>query len=51
MKRFLGTALAIMFVTAIGSLVRADDNDPTTVLDKAIKALGGEEKLKKVGAT
>jgi hypothetical protein len=51
MKRFLGTALAIMFVTSVGNLVRADENDPTTVLDKAIKALGGEEKLKKVGAT
>jgi hypothetical protein len=50
MKRFLRVALAIMFVTAMGSLVRADDKDPTAVLDKAIKALGGEEKLKKVGA-
>ena len=49
MKRFLSAALAIVFVTAAGSLVRADDKDPTTVLDKAIKALGGEEKLKKVG--
>jgi len=50
MKRFLRVAFAIMFVTALGSLVRADDKDPSTVLDKAIKALGGEEKLKKVGA-
>ena len=50
MKRFLRAALAIMFVTAMASLVRADDKDPTTILDKAIKALGGEEKLKKVGA-
>jgi hypothetical protein len=51
MKRFFQAALAIMLVSAMGSLVRADDKDPTAVLDKAIKALGGEEKLKKAGAT
>jgi hypothetical protein len=50
MKRFLRAALAIVFVTATASLVRADDKDPNAVLDKAIKATGGEEKLKKVGA-
>jgi hypothetical protein len=48
MKRFLHAALAIVFVTTIASLARGDDKDPITVLDKAIKALGGEEKLKKV---
>lgn len=47
MRRFLGAALAIVFVSATGSLVRADDKDPGAVLDKAIKAVGGEEKLKK----
>ena len=31
----------------LGSPVQADDKDPQAVLDKAIKALGGEEKLKK----
>ena len=51
MKRFFEAVLAIMLVSAMGSLIRADDKDPTAVLDKAIKALGGEEKLKKVGAT
>ena len=50
MKRFLCAALTIMFVTAAGNLVRADDKDPIAVLDKAIKAMGGEEKLKKVDA-
>ena len=50
MKRSLHAALAIMFVSATGSLARADDKDPSAVLDKAIKALGGEEKLKKIDA-
>jgi hypothetical protein len=50
MRRFLSAALAIVFVLASASLVRADDKDPNAVLDKAIKAIGGEEKLKKVDA-
>jgi len=50
MKRFLRATLAIMFVSATSSLVTADDKDPSAVLDKAIKAVGGEEKLKKVDA-
>jgi hypothetical protein len=50
MKRFLGAALAIILVSAAGSPVRADDKDPNAVLDKAIKAVGGEEKLKKIDA-
>jgi hypothetical protein len=50
MKRFLSAALAIAFVSASATLARADDKDPTAILDKAIKALGGEEKLKKVDA-
>jgi hypothetical protein len=50
MKRYLRAAFAIMFVTAMSCPVLADDKDAGTILDKAIKALGGEEKLKKVGA-
>ena len=50
MKRFLLAGLAILYVTAASSLVRADDKDPMAVLDKAIKAVGGEEKLKKIDA-
>jgi hypothetical protein len=50
MTRFLHAALAIVFVLATASLVQADDKDVSAVLDKAIKALGGEEKLKKVDA-
>jgi hypothetical protein len=47
MKRLLGATLAAFLVAVLGSPVQADDKDPLAVLDKAIKALGGEEKLKK----
>jgi hypothetical protein len=50
MKPFLGAALAMILVTAAGQPARADDKDPNAVLDKAIKAVGGEEKLKKLDA-
>ena len=50
MKRFLGAVLATLFLTSPISPVRADDKDPNAVLDKAIKAVGGEEKLKKADA-
>jgi len=50
MKPFLGAALAIFFVAAAGYPARADDKDPNAILDKAIKAMGGEEKLKKLDA-
>ena len=49
MTRFLSAALAATLL--IGVHVRAaDDPDPKAVLDKAIKALGGEDKLSKVKA-
>jgi hypothetical protein len=47
MKPFLGAALAILFVATTAGPTRADDKDPSAILDKAIKAVGGEEKLKK----
>ena len=47
MKWFLGATLAAFLMAVLGAPVRADDKDPQAVLDKAIKALGGEEKLKK----
>ncbi len=50
MKRFLGAALAILFAATAAGPVRADEKDPNTILDKAIKAAGGEEKLKKLDA-
>jgi hypothetical protein len=50
MKPFLGATLAIIIVTAVGIPARADEKDPNAILDKAIKATGGEEKLKKIDA-
>jgi hypothetical protein len=51
MKRLIGTALAILFVAGpTATLARADDKDPNAILDKAIQAVGGEEKLKKAEA-
>jgi hypothetical protein len=47
MKRFLGAVLATVLLS---SPVRADDQDAKAILDKAIKALGGGEKLGKVEA-
>ncbi|MHB1425477.1 MAG: hypothetical protein ACYC3I_20100 [Gemmataceae bacterium] len=51
MKWFLGAVLAALGVVALGVPAgAADDKDVSAVLDKAIKALGGEEKLSKVKA-
>jgi hypothetical protein len=50
MKRTLGTVLAVVLLTVLGSPARADDKEANAILDKAIKALGGEEKLSKAKA-
>jgi hypothetical protein len=50
MKRLLGAFLAITLASGAAITARADDKDPKAILDKAIKALGGEEKLKKAEA-
>jgi hypothetical protein len=47
MKRFLGAALAVSVVCATSGSSRADEKEATAILDKAIKALGGEENLTK----
>ena len=47
MKRFLGTPLLILFVSSQGGVARSDDSGPKAILDKAIRALGGKEKLRK----
>ena len=47
MKRFFVAILTTILLTCPARLTRADDKDATAILDKAIKALGGEEKLKK----
>jgi hypothetical protein len=50
MKRLLGAVLAVSFVCGSCGLSRADEKDATAILDKAIKAMGGEEKLTKIKA-
>jgi hypothetical protein len=39
-----------MFLTALAGLARAEDQDAKTTIERAIKALGGEEKLAKIEA-
>jgi hypothetical protein len=50
MKRFLGAVLVTVFGLGLAGPIRADDKDAKAILDKAIKALGGEEKLSKASA-
>jgi hypothetical protein len=50
MKRLLAAVLAVVLGSGLGQPVRADEKDPTAILDKAIKALGGAEKLRKAEA-
>jgi len=53
MKRILDVALAVAITAAaaLGTRARADDSKTTEILDKAIKALGGAEKLGKAETT
>jgi hypothetical protein len=52
MQRFIGAVLATVLAASLGSPARADDDkDTKAVLDKAIKALGGEENLAKAGTS
>ena len=50
MRRFLCAVFVVLLYVVSGSLVRADDPAAAATLDKAIKALGGEEKLAKAQA-
>ena len=47
MKRFCGAVLVTLGLAIPISPARADEKDTNAILDKAIKAMGGEEKLKK----
>jgi hypothetical protein len=49
MTRFLGAVIAAVCVTSLAT-ARADETEAKAVVDKAVKAAGGEEKLAKVGA-
>src|SRR5256885_11807548 len=50
MTRYIGTLLAAALVAGATSQLQADDKDAAAILDKAIKAIGGEEKLSKINA-
>ena len=51
MTRFFSAAVAAVFFLGLISAVQGQDaKDPSTVIDKAIKALGGDEKLSKAKA-
>jgi hypothetical protein len=50
MRRKLNAALAAILMSGLCGLVWADDVDPKAIVDKGIKALGGEEKLGKSGS-
>jgi hypothetical protein len=50
MKRLLGIAFWAILTSGLGTSIQADDEIAKATLDKAIKALGGEEKLAKVEA-
>jgi hypothetical protein len=49
-KYFLSVLVAVGFLSITSKLVRAQGNDATEILNKAIKALGGEEKLSSASA-
>ena len=48
MARFIGAIIVALLVSGLGRPARADDAQ--AIIDKAVKALGGEEKLSKVKA-
>jgi hypothetical protein len=50
MRWIISTLLASLLAIGLSGPARADDKDVTAVLDKAIKALGGEEQLSKIKA-
>jgi hypothetical protein len=50
MKGLLGAVLATTLLFVVSSSSRADDSDAKSILDKAITALGGAEKLGKIEA-
>ncbi|HVC95876.1 MAG TPA: hypothetical protein VND64_19455 [Pirellulales bacterium] len=47
MRRFLGTNLVALLLFSLGQVARSADDGATAVIDKGIKALGGEAKLSK----
>jgi outer membrane lipoprotein-sorting protein len=51
MTRLFGAVLAVVLVCGLSGPIRAEEaKDANAILDKAIKAIGGEEKLSKIKA-
>jgi hypothetical protein len=50
MQRFHVAILVSVIVFGSGRMVSADEKDVQAILDKAVKALGGEDKLTKIEA-
>ncbi len=50
MRRLVGLGVAAVFFAMVSGPGRADDQEVKSILDKAMKAMGGEEKLGKVEA-
>lgn len=50
MRRLVGLGVAAVLLSVVSGPGRADDQQVKSILDKAIKAMGGEEKLGKVEA-
>ena len=50
MKRFSSLTLVCVLVAGMGYPARADEQEAKAVIDKAIKAMGGEEKLSRIKA-
>jgi hypothetical protein len=50
MRRFLGAVLVTTFGLSLVGPIRADEKDAKAIVDKAIRALGAEEKLNKASA-
>jgi hypothetical protein len=50
MKSFYSAMLVMVLVSGPGGSARGDDNDARVILDKAIRALGGETKLQSAQA-
>jgi hypothetical protein len=50
MTRFLGAVVVTVVGLSLAGPISADDKDAKAILDKAVKALGGEQKLSKATA-
>lgn len=50
MRRLLSVSMLAVLTSGVATWSRADEKDAMAIVDKGIKALGGEEKLTKAGA-